>query len=61
MNPTTTAILVAVAMSCFGILGDYFLKRASAREVPLLSSWFLVGVILYASTAFAWVYLMRYL
>ncbi len=61
MNPTTTALLVAVAMSCFGILGDYFLKRASATEVPLLSSWFLVGVLLYASTAFAWVYLMRYL
>lgn len=61
MSQTTTALLVAVGMSCFGIIGDYFLKRASAAESPLVSPWFLVGVVLYGSTAFAWVYLMRYL
>jgi small multidrug resistance pump len=61
MSPTTFATLVAVAMSCFGILGDYFLKRASAAERPLLTRWFAVGLVLYASTAFAWVFVMRHL
>jgi drug/metabolite transporter (DMT)-like permease len=61
MSKTTWAVLVAAAMSCFGILGDYFLKRASGEERPLLTRAFAIGLVLYASTAFAWVYLMRYL
>lgn len=55
------ALIVAVGMSCFGILGDYFLKRASAADRPLLTRWFLIGVVLYSTTAFAWVYVMRHL
>jgi drug/metabolite transporter (DMT)-like permease len=61
MSDTTWAVSVAVAMSCFGIIGDYFLKRASGKERPLVTHWFLVGLALYASTAFAWVFVMRHL
>jgi multidrug transporter EmrE-like cation transporter len=61
MSQATWATVVAVAMSCFGILGDYFLKRASAAGRPLLTRWFVVGLALYASTAFAWVFVMRHL
>ncbi|HKI38052.1 MAG TPA: hypothetical protein VKA46_39730 [Gemmataceae bacterium] len=61
MSQTTWAALVAVAMSCFGIVGDYFLKRASGTDRPLLTRWFGVGLALYASTAFAWVFVMRHL
>jgi multidrug transporter EmrE-like cation transporter len=61
MSRTTLAILVAAAMSCFGILGDYFLKLASDEPRPLGTKSFLVGLVLYASTAFAWVFLMRHL
>jgi drug/metabolite transporter (DMT)-like permease len=61
MNKTTVAALVAAVMSAVGIVGDYFLKRASDEEQPLASRAFLVGLVLYASTAFAWVYLMRHL
>jgi drug/metabolite transporter (DMT)-like permease len=61
VSDKTIATLVAAAMSCFGILGDYFLKKASAEERPITTPTFLVGILLYASTAFAWVYLMRYL
>jgi drug/metabolite transporter (DMT)-like permease len=53
--------MVAVVMSGVGIAGDYFLKRASARESPLASQAFVVGLLLYASTAFAWVFVMRHL
>lgn len=61
MDKTTLAFLVAVVMSGVGIIGDYFLKRASAEENPLTTKTFLVGLVLYASTAFAWVFVMQYL
>ena len=54
-------VIVAAAMSAVGIVGDYFLKRASGEASPLATSAFLVGLALYSSTAFAWVFVMRYL
>jgi len=54
-------IIVAAAMSAVGIVGDYFLKRASGEASPLATPTFLVGLALYSSTAFAWVFVMRYL
>jgi len=44
-----------------GVLGDYFLKLASARGSPLRTSWFYLGFVLYASTAFGWVFVMKHL
>ena len=54
-------MLVTIAFSVIGVLGDYFLKIASAREQPLRTSWFYLGFALYASTAFGWVFVMRHL
>src|SRR5690242_17622298 len=61
MDKTAVAAVVAAVMSGVGIVGDYFLKRASAEESPLAGRAFLVGLVLYASTAFAWVFVMRHL
>jgi len=61
MRTKTLAVLITVAFSVIGVLGDYFLKLASAREQPLLASWFYVGFALYASTAFGWVFVMKHL
>jgi small multidrug resistance pump len=61
MDKTNLAYLVAAVMSGVGIVGDYFLKRASDDERPLTTWNFLVGLVLYASTAFAWVFVMRHL
>jgi drug/metabolite transporter (DMT)-like permease len=61
MGTTTLAVLVTVAFSIIGVLGDYFLKLASAREQPLQSGWFYLGFALYASTAFGWVFVMKHL
>jgi small multidrug resistance pump len=61
MDHKTLAILVAVAMSCFGIFGDYFLKLASKEKNPLNTSSFIIGLVIYSTTAFAWAYVMRYL
>jgi small multidrug resistance pump len=57
----TLAILVAATMSAVGILGDYFLKRASEAPQPLVTRSFVLGFVLYASTAVAWTFVMRHL
>jgi drug/metabolite transporter (DMT)-like permease len=61
MGTRTIAVLVTIAFSVVGVLGDYFLKLASAREQPLRTGWFYLGFGLYASTAFGWVFVMRHL
>jgi len=61
MERATLGILVTIAFSLVGVLGDYFLKLASGREQPLRSGWFFLGFALYASTAFGWVFVMRHL
>src|SRR5262247_899953 len=61
MHKTTLAVLVTLAFSVIGVVGDYFLKLASTREQPLGTGWFYFGFALYASTAFGWVFVMRHL
>jgi drug/metabolite transporter (DMT)-like permease len=61
MGKPTIAILVTLAFSLVGVLGDYFLKLASGREQSLRSGWFYLGFALYASTAFGWVFVMKHL
>src|SRR5499427_7939590 len=61
MGTKTIAVLVTFAFSIIGVVGDYFLKLASAREQPLRTSWFYLGFVLYASTAFGWVFVMKHL
>jgi small multidrug resistance pump len=61
MNQSLLAVGVTVAFSVIGVVGDYFLKLASAADQPLRSRWFYVGFVVYASTALGWVYVMRHL
>jgi small multidrug resistance pump len=61
MGTRTIAVLVTIAFSVIGVLGDYFLKLASAREQPLRTGWFYLGFAFYASTAFGWVFVMKHL
>jgi len=61
MRKTMLALLVTIAFSVVGVLGDYFLKLSSASEQPLRTRWFYVGFAVYASTAFGWVFVMRHL
>ena len=61
MEKNTLAIVVTFAFSVIGVVGDYFLKLASAKEASLKSGWFYLGFALYASTAFGWVFVMKHL
>ena len=53
--------MLEVAGGRRGVVGDSFLKLASAEDVPWRSRWFLIGFALYASTAFGWVFVMKHL
>ena len=61
MGKDTLAVLVTIGFSVVGVLGDYFLKLASSREQSLKSGWFYIGFVVYASTAFGWVFVMKHL
>jgi small multidrug resistance pump len=61
MENKALAVLVTFAFSAVGVLGDYFLKLASAEPHSLRSPAFYVGFAIYSSTAFGWVFVMKYL
>jgi drug/metabolite transporter (DMT)-like permease len=61
MENKALAVLVVAGFSAVGVLGDYFLKLASEQPQSLRSPWFYVGFAVYASTAFGWVFVMKYL
>ena len=61
MDSKTIAVIVTIAFSVVGVLGDYFLKLASQEEDSLRTPWFYVGFALYAATAFGWVFVMKHL
>ena len=61
MNKTVFAVLITVAFSAVGVVGDYFLKQASEKEHSLKSIWFYIGLAVYASTAIGWVFAMKHL
>jgi drug/metabolite transporter (DMT)-like permease len=53
------AVVVTIGFSCLGVLGDYFLKVASADKSPVGNRWFYLGFAIYASTAFGWIFVMQ--
>jgi drug/metabolite transporter (DMT)-like permease len=61
MDSDLRAVLVTIGFSLVGVLGDYFLKRASESESSLSSPFFAIGFVVYASTAFGWVFVMKHL
>lgn len=58
---TPAAVAVTIGFSILGVIGDYFLKLAADEEHSLGTLPFLVGFLVYASTAFGWVFVMKHL
>jgi small multidrug resistance pump len=61
MEKRALAVVVTITFSVVGVVGDYLLKRASEHKNPMQSRWFYIGFVVYASTAFGWVFVMRHL
>lgn len=53
-------IFLAMAIGALGVLGDYFIKRASEAGT-LLSLTFLSGFVIYALTAIGWFFAMQHI
>jgi drug/metabolite transporter (DMT)-like permease len=50
---------ILIVITGLTLLGDYFIKRASADSAGLTSGMFILGAFLYGSTAVGWFFLMR--
>jgi small multidrug resistance pump len=61
MEHKSLAVVVTIAFSLLGVLGDYFLKLASTHEHSVKTKAFYIGFVVYASTAFGWVFVMKHL
>ena len=59
MNVKLIAVLGIIFLALIGVVGDFFIKLASAEQKAILSKWFFVGLIIYAVSAFGWVIVMR--
>src|SRR3990167_6521968 len=56
------ASLVVIGLSLVGVLGDYFIKLAghdSNKYIDL--KWFLIGFLVYSSTAIGWFFVMKHI
>ena len=54
-------VLAVLALAGITVAGDYFLKLASLEDRPFCSLWLAAGALLYAVSAFGWVYAMQHL
>ncbi len=54
-------IAAMIGIAALSVLGDYFLKLASQQSSAIFNCWFLLGLVLYASCAFGWVFAMRHM
>lgn len=61
MDNKILAVIVTIGFSIVGVGGDYFLKLASQDSDSLKSREFYIGFLIYASTAFGWVFVMKHL
>jgi len=56
------ASLIVVGLSLIGVLGDYFIKLSGSNEVKYIDiKWFVIGFIVYASTAIGWFFVMKHI
>ena len=53
------AIIMVMLLAIAGVIGDFFLKMAGHGTKYLDVKWFVAGLLVYASLAFAWFYVMR--
>ncbi len=59
MDAKIISFLIIFLFSFVGVLGDFFLKLAGSGKNFMDVKWFIVGLLVYASTAFGWFYVMK--
>lgn len=61
MSIEKIAVLVTILLSAVGVLADYFLKLASDQAQSIQTRNFVLGFVIYSSTAFGWVFVMKHI
>jgi drug/metabolite transporter (DMT)-like permease len=59
MDKAILAVMISVLLSAIGALADYFLKLASGEMQIVFNKWFAIALVVYSSTAFGWVFVMK--
>ena len=59
MNAISIAILVTMFLAVIGVAGDFFIKLAGNGTSFIQLKWFIVGFVIYASTAIGWFFVMK--
>lgn len=55
-----TKILIIIILSLIGVLGDYFLKLSGSGARYIDWKFFLIGALVYSSTAIGWFFVMKH-
>ena len=53
------SLLGAILLSGVGVIGDFFIKLSSSGKSFMDVKWFIIGLVIYALTAFGWFYVMK--
>jgi len=56
------ASLIIIGLSLVGVLGDYFIKLSGNSEIKYVDlKLFIIGFVVYASTAIGWFFVMKHI
>lgn len=61
MSARYLAVIAVMLLSLVGVLGDILLKKASEQSNWFANPYFVLGVCVYSSTAFGWIFAVQYL
>jgi small multidrug resistance pump len=61
MNLKLFSIIFIAVLSLIGVVGDFFINLAGEGKKFIEIRWFIIGFIIYASTAFGWFFVMKHI
>src|SRR3989344_6439208 len=59
MEKTGIALLLIILLSIVGVARDFFIKLSGNGPKYIEYKWFILGLAIYASTAFGWFFVMK--
>lgn len=59
MNKVILSLIAAIVLALVGVLGDFFIKLSGSGAKFINWKVFIVGLLVYASTAFGWFFVMK--
>lgn len=59
MNKVLISLFATIFLALVGVIGDFFIKLSGNGKKFINLRWFIIGLFIYASTAFGWFYVMK--